>query len=244
MKPASFTYHAPTSVDEAVALLAKWGPQDGRILAGGQSLVPIMAFRMAQPAHLIDINGIAELSRIAVEDGVLSIGACVRHAAFDTDAVPGTTGALLRKVVRNIAHYPIRTRGTFCGSIAHADPASEWCLVAATLGAEMVARSARGTRVIDAADYFRGIMTTALEPDELLAEVRLPVISDDTRFGFYEFNRRAGDFAMGMALVTLRLQDGVIVGPRVGVGAASPHPRRIAASEELLTGRAPEAAVF
>src|SRR5215469_18455287 len=170
MKPASFTYHAPTSVDEAVALLAKWGPQDGRILAGGQSLVPIMAFRMAQPAHLIDINGIAELSRIAVEDGVLSIGACVRHAAFDTDAVPGTTGALLRKVVRNIAHYPIRTRGTFCGSVAHADPASEWCLVAAALGAEMVARSAKGTRTIPATDFFQGVMITALNEDELLTE--------------------------------------------------------------------------
>src|SRR5262249_52787138 len=164
--------------------------------------------------------------------------------AFYRPVVDGPLGALLSAVMRHIAHYPIRTRGTFCGSIADADPASEGCLVAATLGAEMVARSARGTRVIVAADYFRGIMTTALEPDELLAEVRLPVISDDTRFGFYEFNRRAGDFAMGMALVTLRLQDGVIVGPRVGVGAAEAHPRRIAVSEELLTACAPEAAVF
>src|SRR5215831_127087 len=146
MKPAPFTYHAPASVDEAVALLAQWGPQDGRILAGGQSLVPTMAFRVARPAHLIDINGIAELDAITVKDGVLSIGACVRHAAFETGAVPGPTGALLRKVVGHIAHYPIRTRGTFCGSIAHADPAAEWCLVAAALGAEMVARSATGTR--------------------------------------------------------------------------------------------------
>src|ERR1019366_3687574 len=126
-----------------------------------------------------------------------------------------------------IAHYPIRTRGTFCGSVAHADPASEWCLVAATLDAEMVARSARGTRVIAAADYFHGIMTTALEPDELLAEVRLPLPAADTRFGFYEFNRRAGDFAMGMALVTFRLADGVIVEPRVGIGGAEAFPRRI-----------------
>src|SRR5215470_9626843 len=111
MKPAPFTYHAPTSVDEAVALLAQWGPQDGRILAGGQSLIPTMAFRVARPAHLIDINGIGELGRMAVNDGVLSIGACVRHAAFESDAVAGPTGALLRKVARNIAHYPIRTRG-------------------------------------------------------------------------------------------------------------------------------------
>jgi carbon-monoxide dehydrogenase medium subunit len=151
---------------------------------------------------------------------------------------------LLAAVMRHIAHYPIRTRGTFCGSIAHADPASEWCLVAATLGAEMVARSARGTRVIAAADYFQGIMTTALEPDELLAEVRLPLLPADTRFGFYEFNRRAGDFAMGMALVTFRLESGVIVEPRVGVGAAEPRPRRIAEAEALLSGRAPADAVF
>ena len=244
MKPASFRYHAPKTIEEALAMLAEYAPDDGRVLAGGQSLVPTMAFRLARPHHLVDINGIAALRRLAVEDGQLVIGAGVRHQAFYRPVVDGPLGALLSAVMRHIAHYPIRTRGTFCGSIAHADPASEWCLVAATLGAEMVARSARGTRVIDAADYFRGIMTTALEPDELLAEVRLPVISDDTRFGFYEFNRRAGDFAMGMALVTLQLQDGVIVGPRVGVGAAEPHPRRIAASEELLTGRAPEAAVF
>jgi aerobic carbon-monoxide dehydrogenase medium subunit len=147
-------------------------------------------------------------------------------------------------VMRHIAHYPIRTRGTFCGSIAHADPASEWCLVAATLGAEMVARSARGTRTIAAADYFQGIMTTALAADELLAEVRLPTLLADTRFGFYEFNRRAGDFAMGMALVTFRLENGVMVDPRVGVGAAESHPRRIAAAEALLIGRTAEPAFF
>src|SRR5215468_6866475 len=205
MKPASFTYHAPISVDEAIALLAKWGPQDGRILAGGQSLVPIMAFRMAQPAHLIDINGIAELSRIAVEDGVLSIGACVRHAAFDTDAVPGTTGALLRKVVRNIAHYPIRTRGTFGGSIAHADPASEWCCVMAALDGIVALRSHRGDRLLRANDFFQGIMTTALE-EELLIAAKLPLLAEDTRTGFVEFSRRKGDFAIAMALVCYRLE--------------------------------------
>src|SRR5215475_16176721 len=205
MKPAAFRYHAPKTIEEAVAMLAQYAPDDGRVLAGGQSLVPTIAFRLARPHHLVDINGIADLRRLVSENGRLAVGAGVRHQAFHRPVVAGPLGDLLSAVMRHIAHYPIRTRGTFCGSVAHADPASEWCLVAATLGAEMVARSARGTRVIDAADYFRGIMTTALEPDELLAEVRLPVISDDTRFGFYEFNRRAGDFAMGMALVTLRL---------------------------------------
>jgi carbon-monoxide dehydrogenase medium subunit len=244
MKPASFRYHAPKTIEEALVLLAEYAPDDGRVLAGGQSLVPTMAFRLARPHHLVDINGIEALRRLAVEDGRLAIGAGVRHQAFQSPVVEGPLGALLAAVMRHIAHYPIRTRGTFCGSVAHADPASEWCLVAATLGAEMVARSARGTRIVAAADYFQGIMTTALEPDELLAEVRLPLLPADTRFGFYEFNRRAGDFAMSMALVTFRLENGVIVEPRVGVGAAEPHPRRIAEAEALLSGRAPEDAVF
>src|SRR5579871_3704619 len=143
MKPAPFEYHAPKTVDEAVALLAKVASADGRILAGGQSLVPTMAFRLARPAHLIDINGIAALKRLAVADGKLAIGACVRHAAFYQPVVDGPLGRLLARVVRNIAHHPIRTRGTFCGSLANADPASEWCLIAATLGADMVALSVR-----------------------------------------------------------------------------------------------------
>jgi carbon-monoxide dehydrogenase medium subunit len=244
MKPASFRYYAPKTIEEALALLAEHAPDDGRVLAGGQSLVPTMAFRLARPHHLVDINGIEALRKLAVEDSRLAIGAGVRHQAFHGPVVEGPLGALLAAVMRHIAHYPIRTRGTFCGSVAHADPASEWCLVAATLGADMVARSARGTRVIAAADYFQGIMTTALEPDELLAEVRLPLLSADTRFGFYEFNRRAGDFAMGMALVTFRLENGVIAEPRVGVGAAETHPRRIAEAEALLTDRAPGDAAF
>src|SRR5262249_1647255 len=244
MKPASFRYHAPKTIEEALAMLAEYAPDDGRVLAGGQSLVPTMAFRLARPHHLVDINGIEALGRPVVGGGQAVVGAGVRHQAFYRPVVEGPLGTLLSAVMRHIAHYPIRTRGTFCGSIAHADPASEWCLVAATLGAEMVARSARGTRVIAAADYFRGIMTTALEADELLIEVRLPVLSADTRFGFYEFSRRAGDFAMGMALAALRVENGVMVAPHVGVGAAEPYPRRIAAAEAVLTGRPPEAAVL
>src|SRR5882762_10381141 len=143
-------------------------------------LVSTMAFRLARPHHLVDINGIEALRRLGVEHGKLVIGAGVRHQAFHRPVVDSPLGRLLSAVMRHIAHYPIRTRGTFCGSVAHADPASEWCLVAATLGAEMVARSARGSRIIPAADYFQGIMTTALEPDELLAEVRLPILASDT----------------------------------------------------------------
>ena len=244
MKPARFRYHAPKTIEEAVDTLAEVAGEDGRVLAGGQSLVPIMAFRLARPAHLVDINGVEALRRLTVEGERLCIGACVRHAAFHTPVVDGPLGRLLATVVRHIAHYPIRTRGTFCGSIAHADPAAEWCLVAAALGAEMVARRAAGTRTIPAQDFFRGIMTTALEEDELLIEVRLPVLPADTRFGFYEFNRRAGDFALGMALVTFRLQDGVIREPRVALGGVESQPRRIAEAEQLLAGRSAERAAF
>src|SRR5260370_14174766 len=244
MKPAPFRYHAPKTVEEAVATLAEVAGEDGRVLGGGQSLGPIMAFRLARPAHLVDINGVEALRRLAVDGDQLSIGACVRHAAFHKPVVDGPLGRLLAKVVRHIAHYPIRTRGTFCGSIAHADPASEWCLVATALDADMVARSAGGTRTVPARDFFRGIMTTALNEDELLTEVRLAILPSDTHCGFYEFNRRAGDFAIAMALVTYRLQNGMMVEPRVAVGGAEPQPRRIAAAEQALAGHAPGQPAF
>jgi carbon-monoxide dehydrogenase medium subunit len=244
MKSAPFTYHAPKTVDDAVATLGEVAGDDGHILAGGQSLVPTMAFRLARPAHLVDINGVSALKRLAVEDGALSIGACVRHAAFHRPAIEGVLGRLLTTVVHHIAHYPIRTRGTFCGSIAHADPASEWCLTAATLGATMVAKSARGTRAISADNFFSGMMTTALAEDELLVETRLPLPGADTRFGFYEFSRRAGDYAIAMALVTFRIADGVITDPHVGVGGAEDRPRRISEAESALAGRAPGDAAF
>jgi carbon-monoxide dehydrogenase medium subunit len=231
MKPAPFHYHAPATLDDALAVLAQVASDDGRVLAGGQSLVPIMAFRLARPRHLVDINGVKGLDRLAVENGRLCIGATVRHAAFERPAAEGPLGQLLSEVVRHIAHHPIRTRGTFCGSIAHADPASEWCAVAAALDAEMVARSTRGVRSIPANEFFQGIMTTALAEDELLAEVRLPMLRPDVRVGFCEFNRRAGDFAIVMAVVIYRLQDGAIEESRVAIGGAEASPRRLAEAE-------------
>jgi carbon-monoxide dehydrogenase medium subunit len=244
VKPAPFTYHAAKTADEAVAKLAELSADDGRILAGGQSLVPMMAFRMARPAHLIDINNVAGFDRLAVEGDTLSIAPCVRHAAFHRPAAPGPTGALLASVVAHIAHYPIRLRGTFCGSLAHADPASEWCLTAVTLGADIVTLAGRGSRIIAADDYFQGMMMTALADDELLREVRLPLLPDDTRFGFYEFSRRAGDYAIAMALATYRLRDGVIVEPRLGIGGAEERPRRMAQAEAVLAGQKPGAELF
>jgi aerobic carbon-monoxide dehydrogenase medium subunit len=201
--------------------------------------VPIMAFRLAKPAHLIDINGVVGLDKITSDGAVLSIGACVRHAAFHMPVVENPLGKLLTQVARYIAHYPIRVRGTFCGSLAHADPASEWCLVAATLDATFVARNTHGERLIPADKFFEGVMATALNEDELLVEARLPLLPHDAKFGFNEFSRRAGDFAMSAALVTYRLQGGTIGDARVGVGGAEARPRRIAPAEAALNGQAP-----
>ncbi len=244
MKPAPFSYHPARSVTQAVDLLGALAAEGGRILAGGQSLVPIMAFRLAQPAHLIDINRIPRLDRITVADERLCIGATARHVAFEQPAAPGPLGPLLALVAREIGHGPIRARGMFCGSLAHADPASEWCLAVATLGAEMIAHGPRGVRTLDERAWFRGAMTTALAEDELLIEARLPLLQAGTRYGFCEQSRRAGDYAMAMALVTYRVADGRIAAPRVGVGGAEAVPRRIAAAEAALDGQVPGEAAF
>jgi carbon-monoxide dehydrogenase medium subunit len=244
MKPAPFTRHVPRTLDDALNVLAKFAPLEGRVLAGGQSLVPIMAFRMARPAHLIDINEVEGLDRLATENGYLSIGACVRHGAFYKPVVDGPVGKLLAHVSGHIAHHPIRTRGTFCGSLAHADPSSEWCLVSATLGARLVVKSVRGERVVPIDEFLQGIMTTALEEDELLVEARLPLLAEDTKFGFSEFSRRAGDFAIAAALVTYRLVDGRIADSQVGIGGAEDRARRIAQAESVLDGQPPSPELF
>jgi carbon-monoxide dehydrogenase medium subunit len=238
MKPAAFTYHAPHSLDEALALLAEHG-DEGRLLAGGQSLVPAMNFRLARPAVLIDINRIAALDHLTNQDGWLRIGALTRHVAFEQPVAGGPLGALLPRVARHVAHLPIRIRGTFAGSLAHADPAAEWSLVAATLGAEIVARSGAGERTLAADGFFRTAFTTALQPDELITEVRLPLLGDAWRCGFMEFSRRRGDFALAMALAALRLEGDRITDARVGVGGVEHRPRRIEAAERILLGATP-----
>ena len=244
MKPAPFTYHLPGTVDEAAALLAAHAGEDARVLAGGQSLVPTMAFRLARPAHLIDINRVLGLEEIAANAESLSIGALARHCDFHRPVEDGPLGALLSAVVRHIGHYPIRMRGTFCGSLAHADPASEWCLVAATLDARLTARSVRGAREIAAAEFFEWAMTTALAEDEVLVRAELPSLPPDTRWGFQEFARRAGDFALAMALALYRIEGGVIVEPRIGLGGVEACPRRVPEGEAVLAGRAPDPELF
>ena len=233
MKPATFAYHAPRSLDEALALLATHG-DEGKVLAGGQSLVPAMNFRLARPGVLIDINRIAALDFLCVEDGWLRIGALARHLAFERPLAAGPLGRLLPRVARDVAHLPIRVRGTFAGSLAHADPAAEWSLVAATLGAEIVAQSSVGERTLAADGFFRTAFTTALHADEVIVEVRLPQLDEAWRCGFMEFSRRKGDFALAMALAALRLEGERIVEARLGVGGAEHRPRRIEAAEQIL----------
>ena len=243
MKPTDFEYHAPRTVDELLALLAAHG-EDGKILAGGQSLVPVMNFRLARPARLFDLNGIAELDFLRTEGNTLRIGALTRHAAFHRPVVPGPTGTLLSAVAKHIAHYPIRMRGTFAGSIAHADPASEWCVVACLLDAEIVARSRRGERKLPVKSYFQGTFATALRTDELITEVRLPILDSAWRTGFNEFSRRAGDFAIAMTAVALRTAGKKIAEARIAIGGVEDRPTRCVQAETVLVqgGSAAEAA--
>ncbi len=245
MKPAPFQYHAPKTVDETLALLAEFADDDGRVIAGGQSLVPTMAFRLAKPKHLVDINGVSELNYLEIKDGKLHIGAGTRHSAFEKPIDDGPLGRLLAEVVKHIAHQPIRTRGTFCGSIAHADPASEWCTVAAALDAEMLCESRKGgARLVAARDFFKSIMTTAMREDELLTEVRLPILSKDTYAGFAEFSRRGGDYGIAMAVATYRLKGGIMSDMRIAVGGAEAAPRRVTEAERTLIGRPPNLGAF
>jgi len=243
VKPAPFHYIRPTTVAEAIAALSEAGG-DGKVLAGGQSLVAAMNFRLARPAVLIDINGIAALDHLSATADTLRIGALTRHARFHAPVVDAPLGRLLAFVVRHIAHYPIRQRGTFAGSLSHADPASEWCLTAQTLGAEMVIAGPAGERVVAAAEFFKGTFRTAIGEDEILTEIRLPMLGEGWRGGFYEFARRAGDFALAMALVAVRIEGGTIADVRLGIGSVADRPLRLVALERAMVGRRPDAALF
>lgn len=241
MKPAAFDYVAPRSLAEAVAAMTL--NADAKVIAGGQSLVPMMNFRLARPGLLVDINGIPGLDGIAVRDGMLCIGALARHARFEAAVCDGPLGVLLPVVAHHIAHTPIRTRGTFCGSLCHADPASEWCATALMLDAVMVAEGPAGRREIAARDWFQGLFTTALAADEILVEVRLPLLGAGWRVGFQEFSRRAGDYALAMAVVALRVDGARVAEARIGLGGIAFTPLRASAAEAaLVAGATPEAA--
>lgn len=236
MKPAEFDYHRPDTLAAAMQLLAEHG-DFGKIVAGGQSLVPSMNFRLARPETLIDINDIPEIQGIREEGDTLVIGAVTRHAAFHKPVCDGATGRMLATVEQNISHYPIRQRGTFGGSLSHADPASEWCLVVMTFGADMEIEGQEGARRVPAAEFFKGTFVTAIGADELLIRVRLPKLPEGWGTGFYEFSRRRGDFALAMGLAGLRVKAGRIAEARLGVGAVASHGLRLETLEQRLVGQ-------
>jgi carbon-monoxide dehydrogenase medium subunit len=236
-------YEAPTTVAEAVDLLAEHG-DEASVLAGGQSLIPLLALRLARPAVLIDINGVHELAGVSATDGQVTIGAMTREYVAEESATVADAVPLLAAALPLIGHEAIRSRGTIGGSLAHADPAAELPAVARALNAEFVVRGPSGERVIPAAQWFEGYLTTSRRPDELLVEVRFPTAREDTGASFTEVARRHGDFAIVGLAASLVLSGGVISDARLAFAGVSEVPVRATAAEELLAGERPSAELF
>ena len=236
MKPALFDYVAPETVEAAVAALA--GDETSRPLAGGQSLIPTMNFRLSTPGRLVDLRRIAALRGIAVEGGTIRVGAMTRHRELETDAAANAANPLIGEVLDNVAHIAIRNRGTVGGSIAHADPAAELpCLLVATGGAVTV-EGPGGSREIAADDLFRFHMTTSLDQAEILTEIRIPALAPATGYAFEEFARRKGDYALAGVCTLLTVEGGVCRGARIAACGIASRPVRLAAAEDALAGRA------
>jgi CO/xanthine dehydrogenase FAD-binding subunit len=235
MKPAPFDYVAPRSIEEALRELARGGPE-AKVLAGGQSLVPLLNFRLARPSLLVDLNRIPELSYLTPRKNGVAIGAMTRQVQVDRDATLSQTQPLLKEAIRWVGHPAIRTRGTIGGSLAHADPAAELPAVAVCLDAQLSVQGPRGRRTVRAEDFFQGYLTTVLQPDEILVETWLPPLRPRTGQAWLEYARRHGDFALVGVAVSLsldhdRVQDARIV--LTGVGGKSVRARE---AETLLVG--------
>jgi len=234
VKPAPFSYHRARDVTGAVTLLAELG-EDAKFIAGGQSLVAMMNFRLARPAHLVDIAGMRELAFIRLDDDGLHLGALTTHHEVETSAARlGPGFAVLSDAMRWVGHLPIRTRGTVGGSLAHGDATAEWCLLAVLLDARIVVRGPGGRRVIPAEEFLFGFYSTALEPAELIVEVlfRRPA----PHAALTEFAERSGDFAIVAAAVDLDVTDGGVHGGRLVLGGVAPVPVRVPAAEAVLAG--------
>lgn len=233
MKPASFEYYAPTSVDEALALLGRFAGE-ARVLAGGQSLLPMMNFRLVAPGALIDLNRIPELSYIREEADEVVIGAMTRQRQLEFSPLIRQHLPLLAEAISFVGHLPTRSRGTIGGSISHADPAAEIPMVLQALEGEIVAAGGGGVRRIKAADLFRSSLTTALEPDEILTEIRFPAMPEGAGHAVEEFSRRHGDFAIAaIACVVVRAGERCVTA-RLATAGVGPVPVRLRASEAVL----------
>jgi carbon-monoxide dehydrogenase medium subunit len=233
MKPASFDYHAPASVDEALVLLQANGP-DALVLAGGQSLVPMMNFRLATPATVIDLNRIPGLAYIKDEGDVVSIGAMTRQRVIEFSPVVAEKLPLLNEAIKLVGHLPTRSRGTIGGSIANADPAAEIPMVLQALDGDVIVRGPKGQRTIAASALFLDAMTTCLEPDEILVEVRLPAVPAGAGCAVEEFARRHGDFAMAAIAVVIEGNGEACARARIATAGITTHSQRLRAAEEIL----------
>lgn len=237
MKPVVFEYYAPETLDECVGLLVEHEDDEARLLAGGQSLVPMMNLRLARPEVVIDLNRVAGLSYIERRGEMLAIGAMTRYSDVEASPLVHQVCALLAAAIPEIGYPAVRNRGTIGGSLAHSDPVGEVPCVIRTLDAELVARGSTGERVISAAAFFTGVFSNALAPGEVLTEVRIPISSGRTASSFSEFARRKGDYAVGAAAVELSAEDGEISAARVGFANLADRPVRSAALEDALVGR-------
>lgn len=244
MKPPRFEYAAPASVAEAVALLALRGG-GAKPIAGGQSLMPLLAFRLAAPEILVDLKRIPGLDQIDVGPAGVTLGSKVRWVDIEKDRRLATAHPLLAEAIRHVAHYQIRNRGTVGGSIAHADPAAEMPGVAVTCDAEIIVAGPSGERRIKAADFFLGPLQTTLSPDEIITAVHLPAWPKGRRWGFLEFSRRKGDFAMaGVAVFYDPDAAGKAANAHIGVIGMGDKPRRLAKAEAALNGKVVDAATI
>jgi carbon-monoxide dehydrogenase medium subunit len=235
VKPARFAYARPETLGEALALLTKYG-SDAAILAGGQSLMPMLNLRMAKPAILIDINDIPGLDTIADCGNRIIVGGRVRHNDALHSPLLAASNSLLVDALRRVAHAAIRNRGTLGGSLALADPAAELPACAVCLGAEIEAVSQRGERVISASDFFQGLYATALEPDEMITRVAFPFLDADWHVGFDEVSRRSGDFAIAALALAVKIVDHRIIECRIAFAGVENHARRLPEVEMALTG--------
>jgi carbon-monoxide dehydrogenase medium subunit len=238
VKPAPFAYHRPASLDEALALLAHAGP-NAKLIAGGQSMVPMLNLRLTQTEQLIDLNDLTEWARIREHGERLEIGFLTRHAQLVESSLLRQHCPLISEMAQTIAHHAIRNRGTLGGSLVHADPAAQLPLMALTLDAQITLRSLNKERSVRAADFFQAAMTTAIQSDELLLKVAIPKFDPDEVGAFQMYNRRNGDYAMVAVALTLSVKDGLIRKFRIAVAGASAVPQRLHAIEALQPGQSP-----
>lgn len=243
MKPAPFIYERPNTVQAALGLLAD-GRFDTKILAGGQSLVPMMNFRLIQPERLVDINALPDLNYIRREDDELVLGALARHSDVKASALVRGSVPLIAAAYEWVAHGPVRNRGTLAGNLCHADPASEMPSLMLALGAKLVVRSAAHERHIDAEAFFKGVYTTAVEPTELLMEIRIPLVNEPRGWGFHEVSVRKGDFAFASVCALMTIDRSVISTVAIAAAGVCDRALRLRSVESALIGSAPTAASF